>query len=147
MSEQRRSPSKDGSSEEDRIVAEAMKRFERASVYWSEIGHRALPTCVSRWAMPTISGSGRIGRRISARKTGRPVLTVNKLPQHLAQVTNEVRQNPPQSKVRPVDDRADRGSRDHDRPDSAYLEQRNAVFAITNAAEWQVAGASVIFVS
>ena len=30
-------PSKDGSSEEDRVIAEAMKRFERASGYWSNI--------------------------------------------------------------------------------------------------------------
>lgn len=134
-------PSKDGSSEEDRIVAEAMKRFERASVYWSEIRAScladmrfALGDADNQWQWPDWAKNQR-------KEDGRPVLTVNKLPQHLAQVTNEVRQNPPQSKVRPVDDRAD--------PETAEImtglirhiwNNGNAVFAITNAAEWQVAG-------
>ncbi len=37
----------------------------------------------------------------------RPVLTINKLPQHIRLVTNEQRQNRPSIKVIPVDDRAD----------------------------------------
>lgn len=43
---------------------------------------------------------------LKARKD-RPCLTINKLPQHVRQVTNEVRQNRPQIKVVPVDDKAD----------------------------------------
>lgn len=38
----------------------------------------------------------------------RPVLTLNKLPQHILQVTNEQRQNRPSIKVSPVDDKADK---------------------------------------
>ena len=54
-------------------------------------------------------------------------------------MTNEVRQNPPQSKVRPVDDKAD--------PETAEImtglirhiwNNGDAVYAITNASEWQV---------
>lgn len=37
----------------------------------------------------------------------RPCLTINKLPQHVRQVTNEQRQNRPAGKVIPVDDNAD----------------------------------------
>lgn len=37
----------------------------------------------------------------------RPCLTINKLPLHVHQVTNDVRQNPPSIKVHPVDDKAD----------------------------------------
>lgn len=37
----------------------------------------------------------------------RPVLTINKLPQHIRLVTNEQRQNRPAIKVLPVDDKAD----------------------------------------
>ena len=37
----------------------------------------------------------------------RPCLTINKLPQHVLQVTNDQRQNRPSGKVIPVDDKAD----------------------------------------
>jgi hypothetical protein len=37
----------------------------------------------------------------------RPVLTINKLPQHIYQVTNEQRQNRPSIKIIPVDDKGD----------------------------------------
>lgn len=37
----------------------------------------------------------------------RPCLTINKIPQHVNQVTNDIRQNRPQIKVLPVDDKAD----------------------------------------
>ena len=39
--------------------------------------------------------------------TARPCLTINKLPQHVRQVTNDQRQNRPRGKVIPADDRAD----------------------------------------
>jgi hypothetical protein len=38
----------------------------------------------------------------------RPVLTINKLPQHINQITNEQRQNRPVIKVLPVDDKGDK---------------------------------------
>lgn len=42
----------------------------------------------------------------TARK-GRPMLTINKMPQHIRQVTNDVRMNMPSIKFRPADDKAD----------------------------------------
>ena len=39
---------------------------------------------------------------------GRPVLTINKMPAFIRQVVNDSRQNRPQIKVKPVDDRADK---------------------------------------
>lgn len=41
------------------------------------------------------------------RKGNRPMLTINKLPQHIRQVTNDIRQNRPSIKFRPADDKAD----------------------------------------
>ena len=38
----------------------------------------------------------------------RPVLTINKLPQHINQITGEQRHNRPSIKVMPVDDKADK---------------------------------------
>lgn len=43
---------------------------------------------------------------LSARK-GRPTLTINKMPQHIRQVTNDIRQNRPAIKYRPADSKAD----------------------------------------
>lgn len=37
----------------------------------------------------------------------RPVLTINKLPLHIRQVTNDIRQNRPQVRYRPADDKSD----------------------------------------
>lgn len=37
----------------------------------------------------------------------RPMLTINKLPLHIRQVTNDIRQNRPQIRFRPADDKAD----------------------------------------
>ena len=47
-------------------------------------------------------------RALNERKNaGRPTLTINKLPQHVRQVTNDIRQNRPSIKFRPADSKAD----------------------------------------
>ena len=57
-----------------------------------------------QWPADVLATRGSVqGQTINAR----PCLTINKLPQHVRQVTNEQRQNRPQPKVIPVDDRAD----------------------------------------
>ncbi|MFC0302770.1 portal protein [Rhizorhabdus histidinilytica] len=57
-----------------------------------------------QWPMDVLSTRGSVqGQTINAR----PCLTINKLPQHVRQVTNEQRQNRPSGKVIPVDDNAD----------------------------------------
>jgi hypothetical protein len=45
--------------------------------------------------------------RLERESEGRPVLTINRMPQFVRQVTGDMRQNRPSIKVRPVDDRSD----------------------------------------
>ena len=57
-----------------------------------------------QWPADVLATRGAVqGQTINAR----PCLTINKLPQHVRLVTNEQRQNRPQGKVIPADDRAD----------------------------------------
>jgi len=57
-----------------------------------------------QWPADVLATRGSVqGQTINAR----PCLTINKLPQHVHQVTNEQRQNRPSVKVIPVDDKAD----------------------------------------
>ena len=57
-----------------------------------------------QWPADVLATRGAVqGQTINAR----PTLTINKLPQHVRQVTNDMRQNRPGAKVIPVDDKAD----------------------------------------
>ena len=57
-----------------------------------------------QWPQDVLATRGSVqGQTVNAR----PCLTINKLPQHVRQVTNEQRQNRPAGKVIPVDDKAD----------------------------------------
>jgi len=57
-----------------------------------------------QWPADVLATRGAMqGQTINAR----PTLTINKLPQHVRQVTNDMRQNRPGAKVIPVDDSAD----------------------------------------
>ena len=57
-----------------------------------------------QWPADVLATRGAVqGQTINAR----PCLTINKLPQHVRQVTNDMRQNRPGARVIPVDDRAD----------------------------------------
>src|SRR5574337_301066 len=57
-----------------------------------------------QWPADVLATRGSVqGQTINAR----PCLTINKLPQHVLQVTNDQRQNRPAGKVIPVDDKAD----------------------------------------
>ena len=57
-----------------------------------------------QWPADVLATRGAVqGQTINAR----PCLTINKLPQHIRQVTNDQRQNRPSGKVIPADDRAD----------------------------------------
>jgi hypothetical protein len=57
-----------------------------------------------QWPQDVLATRGSVqGQTINAR----PCLTINKLPQHVRQVTNEQRQNRPSGKVIPVNDQAD----------------------------------------
>lgn len=56
-----------------------------------------------------LEGHGQWDERIKAQREadGRPCLTINKLPQYVNQVANDIRQSRPSIKVRPVDDKSD----------------------------------------
>lgn len=56
-----------------------------------------------QWPSEVLAARSNQGQAMGAR----PCLTVNKLPQHVRQVTNDQRQNRPSGKVIPVDDKAD----------------------------------------
>lgn len=57
-----------------------------------------------QWPADVLQTRGSLnGQTVNAR----PCLTINKLPQHIKQVTNDQRQNRPSGKVIPADDRAD----------------------------------------
>ncbi len=57
-----------------------------------------------QWPADVLQTRGSVqGQTINAR----PCLTINKLPQHVRQITNDQRQNRPAGKVIPVDDKAD----------------------------------------
>ena len=57
-----------------------------------------------QWPADVLATRGSVqGQTINAR----PCLTINKLPQHVKQVTNDQRQNRPSGKVIPADDKAD----------------------------------------
>ena len=59
-----------------------------------------------QWPDDVLSSRGAVAAS-GASLNARPTLTLNKLPQHVRQVTNEQRQNRPTGKVIPVDDKAD----------------------------------------
>jgi hypothetical protein len=61
----------------------------------------------NQWQWPQDVVSNRTAT--TGQSTGaRPCLTINKLPQHVRQITNDQRQNRPAGKVIPVDDKADK---------------------------------------
>lgn len=92
-------------SDKDKLF-EMRKRFETAAD--AEQENRAIARDVLLF--------GRMGEQWpeSIRKQreleGRPVLTINKMPAFIRQVVNDSRQNRPQIKVKPVDDRADKAT-------------------------------------
>jgi hypothetical protein len=60
----------------------------------------------NQWQWPSDVLSTR-GSSAGQAGSARPCLTINKLPQHIKQVTNDQRQNRPSGKVIPADDKAD----------------------------------------
>ena len=103
-------PSKGGS---DEILTVARSRMKTAMAAFSETREDELddlrfyagsPDNQWQWPADVLQTRGAVqGQTINAR----PCLTINKLPQHVHQVTNEQRMNRPGIKVIPADDKAD----------------------------------------
>ena len=95
------------------ILALARKRLDLAITAYSESREDELddlkflagsPDNHWQWPADVLATRGSVqGQTINAR----PTLTINKLPQHVKQVTNEQRQNRPSGKVIPADNQAD----------------------------------------
>jgi hypothetical protein len=95
------------------VLATARSRLEMAISAYSESREDELddlrfyggsPDNQWQWPADVLATRGAVqGQTINAR----PCLTVNKLPEHVHQVTNDQRQNRPSIKVIPVDDHAD----------------------------------------
>lgn len=95
------------------IISVAKSRFTMAVSAYSESREDELddlrfyagsPDNAWQWPADVLATRGSVqGQTINAR----PCLTINKLPQHVRQVTNDQRQNRPSGKVIPVDDKAD----------------------------------------
>ena len=95
------------------ILATARSRLDTAMSCYSESRedenddlkfYAGSPDNHWQWPADVLATRGAVqGQTINAR----PCLTINKLPQHVRQVTNDMRQNRPGAKVIPVDDKAD----------------------------------------
>ena len=95
------------------ILATARSRLDMAMSCYSESREDEIddlrfyagsPDNNWQWPADVLQTRGAVqGQTINAR----PCLTINKLPQHVHQVTNDQRQNRPGAKVIPVDDKAD----------------------------------------
>lgn len=98
----------------DNLIATAKKRMKVAMSAYSDSRESELDdlrfyaaspdTPDWQWPSDVMATRGAVsGQTINAR----PCLVINKLPQHVKQVTNDQRQNRPAGKVIPVDDKAD----------------------------------------
>jgi hypothetical protein len=95
------------------VLATMRHRFQMAMSAYSESREDELddlrfmagsPDNGWQWPADVLATRGSVqGQTINAR----PCLTINKLPQHVKQVTNEQRQNRPSGKVIPADDKGD----------------------------------------
>ena len=104
---------KSGGKSDSDILAAARSRLNMAISAYSESREDELddlrffagsPDNQWQWPADVLATRGAVqGQTINAR----PCLTMNKLPQHVRQVTNDQRQNRPAIKVIPVDDQAD----------------------------------------
>ena len=95
------------------LVSVAMKRYKMAVDATSSTRNNELDDLRfmaaspdNNWQWPQDVQTAR-GATNGATINARPMLTINKLPQHVRQVTNDQKQNRPEGKVIPVDDRAD----------------------------------------
>ena len=107
------SPSDDLKKDTQDVLAVMRKRLQMAISAFSESREDELddlrfyagsPDNHWQWPADVLATRGAVqGQTINAR----PTLTINKLPQHVRQVTNDQRQNRPSGKVIPADDNAD----------------------------------------
>ena len=91
--------------DDESLLELARKRFKLATDAFSET--RQLQREDQRFALGSPDNDWQWNTDDVKARGNRPLLTINKLPLHITQVTNDARQNRPAIKIRPVDDKAD----------------------------------------
>jgi len=121
---------------DDDMHAEAIKRYERG---W-ERDRKNMERAYEDLRFLAEEGQWEDRARREREAEGRPILTVNKCPQFVRQVTGDMRQMRPAIKVVPVDDAASQQVADKILPGMIrYIERRSdAAAAYFNAADSQV---------
>lgn len=89
----------------DDVLTTAKERFER-SLERSSHNREKMREDI-RFAAATPDDPWQWDDKDQKARQGRPMLTINKMPQHIRQVTNDIRQNRPSIRFRPADDKAD----------------------------------------
>lgn len=92
-------------SKDDDVLATVKERFER-SLERSSHNREKMREDI-RFAAATPDDPWQWAKDDQTARKGRPMLTINKMPQHIRQVTNDIRQNRPSIRFRPADDKAD----------------------------------------
>ena len=90
---------------QDEILKTAKERFEH-SLERSSHNREKMREDI-RFAAATPDDPWQWEKQDQTARKGRPMLTINKMPQHIRQVTNDIRQNRPSIRFRPADDKAD----------------------------------------
>lgn len=90
----------------DEVLALARERFKRCVDFESENREKQRDDIRFAAASPDDPWQWPEAARKEREATGRPCLTLNKLPQHIKQVTNDIRQNRPTIKYRAANDQA-----------------------------------------
>lgn len=89
-------------SKDEDILATARKRFERCREYYNESREKQKDDIRFEAASPDDPWQWPEEMRRKRQQEGRPCLTINKLPQHVSQVVNDIRQNRPAMRFRPA---------------------------------------------
>jgi hypothetical protein len=92
---------------DEQILDLAKKRFARCVEAQDATRTRARDDIKFAAASPDDPWQWSEQDRQSRKNNQRPCLTINKMPQHIRQVTNDIRQNRPAIRFRPADDKAD----------------------------------------
>lgn len=100
---------RDTGGEEASLIREALQRYQQGQDYEQENRQEGLE-CLEFLAGGDYQWPDEVVRERTAEQ--RPVITENRLPQFVRQVTGDIRQNKPSIKVRPVDDKADEETAD-----------------------------------
>jgi len=124
---------------DDDILKTAKERFQRSLERSSHNREKAKEDIKFAAASPDDPWQWDQLGMVTRQKQNRPMLTINKLPQHIRQVTNDIRQNRPSIRYRPADSNADVNAADVLMGIARHIEANSdADIAYDSATEGQV---------